>query len=401
MSMITAAGERATVSVPSATPLAKLDVAITRFAASAGLLLWASWQISEILRPAQGPWWWQAAHAVLAMLFGAIALGARRWSFATVRALAVITSCWGGLIQLASFAAHPIDPMMLIPWDMTWLLTAVYLALLVPLSPARNQVVRIVLLAVVFAMLPVVAYVSVHGLPPAALLYVFLTQFSNVVYPLLLIAFRRRMAGYFAVQERWRQRVTEAAAAEARLEEERRLTRLVHDNVLGTLNAAAMLDGELPTVFTAMARDSIRLLEDRYEGEGEELDTHRLSSLFTEAMTMIDGSIEITTKTGEGKVPAAVAAAILEASAEAARNSLRHASRARRCVTAGFGAHRADVRIEDDGPGFRLELVASDRLGVTESIIGRMTDVHGGSAEIVSTPGAGTRVQLSWKRPPA
>jgi signal transduction histidine kinase len=59
------------------------------------------------------------------------------------------------------------------------------------------------------------------------------------------------------------------------------------------------------------------------------------------------------------------------------------------------------VTIRDDGPGIpsgRLaEAAAQGRLGVSQSIHGRIKDL-GGSADISSTPGAGTEVRLRVPR---
>jgi signal transduction histidine kinase len=49
--------------------------------------------------------------------------------------------------------------------------------------------------------------------------------------------------------------------------------------------------------------------------------------------------------------------------------------------------------VRDRGPGFDLAEVPEDRLGVRESIIGRM-ERHGGSARVRSAPGEGTEVRL-------
>ncbi|HMY26892.1 MAG TPA: hypothetical protein PLJ59_11240, partial [Solirubrobacterales bacterium] len=54
---------------------------------------------------------------------------------------------------------------------------------------------------------------------------------------------------------------------------------------------------------------------------------------------------------------------------------------------------RSEVFIHDRGPGFDPEAVPADRRGVRDSILGRM-EHHGGHAEIRSTPGEGTEVEL-------
>ena len=52
-----------------------------------------------------------------------------------------------------------------------------------------------------------------------------------------------------------------------------------------------------------------------------------------------------------------------------------------------------EVFVRDRGPGFVVDDVPPDRRGVRESIVGRMAR-NGGTAEIVTAPGAGTQVRL-------
>ena len=56
-------------------------------------------------------------------------------------------------------------------------------------------------------------------------------------------------------------------------------------------------------------------------------------------------------------------------------------------------AEAVDVFVRDLGAGFHLSQVESDRVGIRDSIIGRMQR-HGGSATVLSTPGSGTEVEL-------
>ncbi|MGP3966885.1 PspC domain-containing protein [Streptomyces sp. 6N223] len=55
------------------------------------------------------------------------------------------------------------------------------------------------------------------------------------------------------------------------------------------------------------------------------------------------------------------------------------------------------VSVRDRGPGFDPDAVPADRMGVRESIIGRMRR-NGGTARVRSTPGEGTEVELTMKR---
>ncbi|MFJ8588170.1 PspC domain-containing protein [Streptomyces sp. NPDC093595] len=55
------------------------------------------------------------------------------------------------------------------------------------------------------------------------------------------------------------------------------------------------------------------------------------------------------------------------------------------------------VSVRDRGPGFDLDAVPGDRMGVRESIIGRMQR-NGGTARLRSVPGDGTEVELEMER---
>lgn len=83
--------------------------------------------------------------------------------------------------------------------------------------------------------------------------------------------------------------------------------------------------------------------------------------------------------------------ALVQAAREAMLNAARHGGGAVSVyleVTDGA----AEVFVKDRGPGFDPDSVPPDRLGVRESIIGRMTR-HGGTAAIISSPD-GTEVRL-------
>ncbi|WP_299532433.1 ATP-binding protein [uncultured Streptomyces sp.] len=55
------------------------------------------------------------------------------------------------------------------------------------------------------------------------------------------------------------------------------------------------------------------------------------------------------------------------------------------------------VSVRDRGPGFDLDSVPEDRMGVRESIIGRMRR-NGGTARLRTAPGGGTEVELEMER---
>ncbi|MFC5723877.1 PspC domain-containing protein [Streptomyces gamaensis] len=66
-------------------------------------------------------------------------------------------------------------------------------------------------------------------------------------------------------------------------------------------------------------------------------------------------------------------------------------------VYAEVEGHTVFVSVRDRGPGFDVDAVPEDRMGVRESIIGRMQR-NGGTARLRSVPGGGTEVELEMER---
>jgi signal transduction histidine kinase len=89
--------------------------------------------------------------------------------------------------------------------------------------------------------------------------------------------------------------------------------------------------------------------------------------------------------------------ACVAAAREAMVNAAKYAPETAISVYAELAEDRVEVFVKDRGPGFDLDQVAPDRMGVRGSIIGRM-ERHGGKAEIRTAPGEGTEVRLTAKR---
>jgi signal transduction histidine kinase len=84
--------------------------------------------------------------------------------------------------------------------------------------------------------------------------------------------------------------------------------------------------------------------------------------------------------------------ALVMAAREAMLNAARHGGGPVSVYLEATGG-AAEIFVKDRGPGFDPAAIPADRLGVRESIIGRMRR-HGGTAVIVSNPD-GTEVRLS------
>jgi signal transduction histidine kinase len=89
--------------------------------------------------------------------------------------------------------------------------------------------------------------------------------------------------------------------------------------------------------------------------------------------------------------------ALVAALREAAQNAARHAGVTDLSVYVEVAPDHVEAFVRDRGKGFDLDAVEPGRLGVRESIVGRMAR-HGGRAEVHTAPGEGTEVALQIGR---
>src|SRR5690606_38688750 len=97
--------------------------------------------------------------------------------------------------------------------------------------------------------------------------------------------------------------------------------------------------------------------------------------------------------TGQVLLPPDVLDAFLLALAECLENVRRHAGVSEAHVTITEDDDTLRAMVTDDGVGFAVDDVDSARLGLKESVFGRLRAV-GGTVRLFSSPGAGTTVLL-------
>ena len=85
--------------------------------------------------------------------------------------------------------------------------------------------------------------------------------------------------------------------------------------------------------------------------------------------------------------------ALLHATREAVSNAARHSGADVVSVYAEMSNRAVTVHVRDRGRGFDIDEIPGDRMGVRESIVGRL-ERHGGAARVESAAGDGTRVEL-------
>jgi signal transduction histidine kinase len=240
------------------------------------------------------------------------------------------------------------------------------------------------------------------------------------------------LAGQFVAASRAFDSATRVAAAAASLrsahEAQRvtaeRLRLLVHDELLSTLSLAGRVTSTLREALgrqAARARDLIRVLAlttdavqaiaNTNGGEAVHPDGPADAALASRLLALIGDVAPDTelahagTDTSEGAstpapIPTEVVDALLAAARQALVNSVAHAGLdAHRTVTLRHDETGVRLTIRDNGRGFDPDAGAGNRMGVAESILGRMRAIPGGGGKLTSQPGSGTTVELAWEAP--
>ncbi|MGW4157114.1 MacS family sensor histidine kinase [Micromonospora chersina] len=199
-------------------------------------------------------------------------------------------------------------------------------------------------------------------------------------------------------------RLQRAVELEAATRERERLARDIHDSVLQVLalvrRRGADLDGEAAELARLAGEQeaALRALIGRAgaapDGAGDARDLRDLLDRY--ASTTVQVAAPATAVPLPGRVAGELAAAV----GAALNNVTRHAG-GRAWVLIEDEGETVTVSVRDEGPGIpdgRLaEAAAQGRLGVAQSIRGRVADL-GGEVRILSGPGTGTEIELTVPR---
>ncbi|ALO65983.1 hypothetical protein AS189_05100 [Arthrobacter alpinus] len=165
----------------------------------------------------------------------------------------------------------------------------------------------------------------------------------------------------------------------------------LHDSVLQTL-ALIQKSANSPADVTRLARAQERELREWiYQDAAHDAGAlvERVKAVCAEAEDLYGQAVEVVA-VGDAELTDR-GGALVQAVREAVLNGVRHGGTTV-SVYVESGAQGVDVFIKDRGPGFDVETVPADRLGVRESVVGRMQR-NGGTAEIISSAD-GTEVRL-------
>ena len=193
-----------------------------------------------------------------------------------------------------------------------------------------------------------------------------------------------------------RKEATDAAIEEALLEERHRLDGIVHDEVMTTLVAAAHAPGD--SHVAAQAQRAVDRLaqaeaptETRLPVTGDQL-----TWLVTDVVSALVPQARFISQVENLLVPQQVASTLGMVVREVALNVAKHSGADEVEVTLWSPEPGAvSISVADNGVGFDPDLVPKRRLGLQVSVVYRMWAI-GGKAEILSKPGHGTVVNLSW-----
>ncbi len=210
------------------------------------------------------------------------------------------------------------------------------------------------------------------------------------------------LAGPYLV--RMTQDLSEERLMRIRAQERAEVAAHVHDSVLHTLTLIqrnAENAGEVRRLARAQERDLRNWL---YKPEGTGKDEADEPDTLAEAVKR--NAAEVEDKHG---VPLEVVVvgdcplderlgAQMQAAREAMVNAAKYGGEGGAVqVFAEVEGRKVFVSVRDRGPGFDLDAIPADRMGVRESIIGRM-ERNGGTARLRAVPGGGTEVELEMER---
>ena len=191
----------------------------------------------------------------------------------------------------------------------------------------------------------------------------------------------------------------------------RQSARLLHDTVLATLTLLAHSGvGVAPDALRQQAQDDARLLRQLRLGATPTPQSSGTYNLNPVEETVLGTTLQSVKQrfgrmgldvswhgTGQVLLPSDVLDAFLLALAECLENVRRHSGVTEAHVTITDDDTTVRAMITDSGVGFELDDVDSARLGLKESVVGRLKEV-GGRARLFSSPGSGTTVVLEVPR---
>lgn len=183
-----------------------------------------------------------------------------------------------------------------------------------------------------------------------------------------------------------------------RQEERAEVAAMVHDSVLHTLTLIQRVAHD-PREVSRLARSQERELRNWLYQPAQDADATVAAAVRRIAAEEEDAHgvpIEVVCVSDIDLDAAGKLAAMLKASRQAMVNAAKYSESPSISVYAEVEGEEVTIFVKDRGKGFDLDAIPLDRMGIRESIIGRM-ERHGGTARVRTAPGEGTEVMLTMK----
>jgi signal transduction histidine kinase/phage shock protein PspC (stress-responsive transcriptional regulator) len=181
-----------------------------------------------------------------------------------------------------------------------------------------------------------------------------------------------------------------------RQEERAEVAAHVHDSVLHTLTLIQR-NAQDPREVMRLARSQERELRNWLYQPQQDADASVAAAVRRVAAEEEDAHgvpIEVVC-VGDGPLTPELSA-MMQAARQAMVNAAKYSGSEVISVYAEAEPDEVTIFVRDRGVGFDMGEVAEDRMGIRQSIIGRM-ERHGGSARVRTAPGEGTEVMLTMK----
>lgn len=329
-------------------------------------LLWVlAWAVTGQRADDHGhPLWWEA---VQFSLIGAIVLLAAAGGVLPDRVLVVLwTAIPIGVAALALTTFVPADGATSVDpefWPWPWALISAGSGYVTIIAPPRWAYATPAILGV----LPGLSALLVLGHIPFTLAWAMPILMTNIGFTVVFLGLRSRLNQLHESELDVREAEARRLRSAAEVERRQALATLVHDQVLSVFTAAMNLRGVPPAELRGEAGGTLRLLDSFIADTGPtttpnpaervpcDMLTTEAAELLVNAWYAQDPEARISVETLPGVLPSRVVDAIQLATAEALRNSLRHAGpEAVRAITARLEAGRPCAVPGASLDGYRL-----------------------------------------------
>ncbi|QBE49270.1 sensor histidine kinase [Leucobacter triazinivorans] len=339
--------------------------------------------------------WWTVAAGTAACAFIGLAVFGRRIPMRFLTFLWLAVPALVLTLQFLSYGAYRVPGGSALPWVWSLEAAAVSLLVLVLRTPFVFAITVLSGLSVALS-----AWVFT-GSVPTAVAEATPPHVSNVAFVAIFLGIRGRLAALHESEARTREAAARSAQVDAENMRRTRLGRVVHDEVLSVLTAATMLRGSIPDVLRDEAKRALVVLDAaRTEPEGGLLETEPALAQLQQHLARVAPEAAFAARGDGSPMPASVFVQVSSAIVEALRNAKHHSGAERIAIEVSISDGGIEAVVRDDGIGLSPAVIENaavrGRMGVAHSIVGRMSEI-GGRAEVQSSPGTGTEVQLTWR----